>query len=74
MLLSELYEYFGTWTLLGRQLGLGASTYQVWKKQGYIPFTMQLLIENRTNGRFKACEAQGKPVTPKGLDAISKPE
>lgn len=71
MLLNELYEYYGTWTHLGRQLELGNSTYQVWRKQGYIPFTAQLLIENKTKGLFKACEAQGKPPNPKKITSIS---
>lgn len=71
MLLKELYEYFGTWTQLVRELDLGNSTYQVWRKQGYIPFASQLLIENKTNGLFKACEAQGKPPNPKRGRIIS---
>lgn len=71
MLLNELYEYYGTWTHLVRELGLGNSTYQVWRKQGYIPFTMQLLIENRTKGLFKACEDHGKPRASKKKSPIS---
>jgi hypothetical protein len=74
MLLTELYDYYGTWTLLGRELGLGNSTYQVWRRQGYIPFTAQLLIENKTKGLFKACEAQGKPPEPKRAAIISRRE
>ena len=62
MLLNELYEYYGTWTKLVRELNLGNSTYQIWRKQGYIPFKTQLLIENKTKGRFKACENHGKPI------------
>ena len=71
MLLNELYEHYGTWTHLGRQLGLGNSTYQVWRKQGYIPFTAQLLIENKTKGLFKASEAHGKPEALKKSETIS---
>lgn len=62
MLLTELYEHYGTWTHLVRDLGLGNSTYQIWRKQGYIPFKTQLFIENKTKGRFKAREEHGKPV------------
>jgi len=65
MLIEELYDYYGTWTNMVRTLNLGNSTYQIWKKQGYIPFTAQLLIENRTKGFFKACESHGKPVVKK---------
>lgn len=71
MLLEELHEYFGTWTQLMRELELGNSTYQVWRKQGYIPFKAQLLIENRTKGLFKACELQGKPPSSKKGRTIS---
>ena len=71
MLLNELYEYYGTWTHLVRELNLGNNTYQVWRKQGYIPFTAQLLIENKTGGLFKANEAHGKPMKKRGENVIS---
>lgn len=76
MLLSELHAYYGTWTLLARELELGNSTYQTWRKQGYIPFKAQLLIENKTKGLFKACEEQGKPVVSKigGTLSVKKQE
>lgn len=61
MLLNQLYEHYGTWTKLVRELDLGNSTYQVWRNQGYIPFKSQLLIENKTKGHFKANELHGKP-------------
>jgi len=62
MLLSELYEYYGTWTRVVRELDLGSSTYQLWRKQGFIPFKAQLLIEYKTNGRFKAKESHAKEL------------
>ena len=62
MLLSELYEHYGTWTRLVRDLNLGNSTYQIWRKQGYIPFAAQCVIEKKTKGLFKACEKHGKPT------------
>jgi hypothetical protein len=75
MLLSDLYEHYGTWTQLVRELKLGNSTYQVWRKQGYIPFKAQLLIENQTNGLFKASEEHGKPPKKKeGPPIISTKE
>ena len=61
MLLQELYNHFGTYTKMVRELDLGNSTYLVWRKQGYIPFKAQLLIERQTDGLFKACESHGKP-------------
>lgn len=71
MLLGELYEHYGTWTHLVRELKLGNSTYQVWRKQGYIPFKAQLLIENQTNGLFKALESHGKPPKMRAAKMIS---
>lgn len=61
MLLDELYKHYGNWTRLARALSLGNSTYQVWRKKGYIPFKSQLLIERQTNGLFKAEERHGTP-------------
>ncbi len=71
MLLSELYEHYGTWSELCRELRLGNSTYQIWRRKGYIPFRAQLLIENRTQGLFKACESHGEPPKIRGKRAAS---
>lgn len=71
MVLNELYEYFGTWTNLMRELNLGNSTYQTWRRNGYIPFKAQLLIEKQTKGLFKAREEHGRPVVRKGLKYAS---
>lgn len=62
MLLEELYRHYGTWTNLVRSLNIGSTTYQVWRKRGFIPFRTQLLIENKTKGRFKADELHAQPV------------
>jgi hypothetical protein len=61
MLLGELYEHYGTWTKMVRELDLGNSTYQIWRKKGYIPFRSQLLIERKTKRLFKAVEEHGRP-------------
>ncbi|HHF7341016.1 TPA: hypothetical protein ACTTVN_000630 [Legionella anisa] len=61
MLLSELYEHYGTWTKLSRELGLGNSTYSVWRKQGYIPWKAQCVIENITNRKFIASKEHAEP-------------
>ena len=71
MLLSELYEHYGTWTQLVRELNLGNSTYQIWRKKGYIPFKAQLLIENKTKGFFKAYEEHGEPPVKRGVRSPS---
>lgn len=74
MLLSELYEYYGSWTRLVRDLNIAHSSYQVWRRQGYIPFKAQLFIEHQTNSFFKACEAHGKPEVKEGKGACFHPE
>ncbi|CEG60997.1 hypothetical protein [Legionella micdadei] len=61
MLLDELYAYYKSWTALTRDLKFGFNTYQGWRKKGYIPYATQLLIEKKTNGRFKANERHAKP-------------
>jgi hypothetical protein len=61
MLLSELYEHYGSWTQLTKELDLGLSTYTRWLKKGYIPYTSQLVIEKKTNNLFKADQKHGRP-------------
>jgi len=60
MLLQELYDHYGTWTKLSRDLGFGSSTYQIWRKKGCIPYPSQLVIEKKTKGIFKADEEHAK--------------
>lgn len=60
--MQELYEHYGSWAEMGRELRLGNSTYQTWKKKGYIPYTTQLVIEKKTGGLFMASEQHGKPA------------
>lgn len=54
MKLEELKEYYGTFTKMNRELNIGSSTYQTWRKNGCIPFATQCLIEKKTNRKFKA--------------------
>lgn len=64
MKLGDLYAYYGcNWTQLCRELDIGNSTYQAWRNKGYIPFKTQLLIENQTNGLFKASREDAEPRT-----------
>jgi hypothetical protein len=62
MLIEELYEHFGSWARLGRDLDLGSTTYQNWRKNGYIPYTTQLIIEKKTNSKFLADKNHGRKV------------
>lgn len=56
MLLQELYEHYGNWAKMCRQLDFGSNVYQSWRKNGGIPYKTQLLIEKKTNGKFLADE------------------
>lgn len=61
MRLNQLKNYYGTYTRLARELGIGNNTYQLWRKKGCIPYPMQLVIEKKTNGLFLASEEDAKP-------------
>lgn len=37
-----------------RQLGFAPNTYLGWKKKGFVPYLTQLIIEKKTDSRFKA--------------------
>lgn len=60
MLLQELYDYYGSWTEIGRKLELGNCTYQVWRKKGYIPYPTQLVIEKKNKRSFYGCRGTRK--------------
>lgn len=61
MLIDELREYYGTWADMTRKLELGNTTYLGWRRKGYIPWTTQLVIEKKTNKKFKADMEHAKP-------------
>lgn len=63
MLLQELYDYYGSWTNIGRKLDMGHSNYSAWRRKGYIPYTTQCVIEKKTKGLFKAQEEHGKAIS-----------
>lgn len=62
MLLEELHEFYGTWADMTRKLELSPTTYLGWRKKGYIPWETQLVIEEKTNRKFKAHKNHAKPV------------
>lgn len=70
MTFEELKKYYGTAVEMTRALGIGINAPQYWKKHGYIPYSAQLLIEKKTNGRFTAQEQHGKPVTKPGAKNV----
>lgn len=61
MLLDEVYEYYGTWTKLTKEVDIGYSSHRAWMKKGYIPFKMQLLIQHKTKGALQASEEHCQP-------------
>lgn len=66
MLLDELYKYYGeSWTKLTRNLDISNNTYQIWRKQGFIPYKTQCFIEVKTKGRFQANKAHGEEIKDK---------
>lgn len=56
MTLEEAHAFFGSWSKMARFLDIGMSTYQYWRKIGYIPYVRQLHIEKKTNGHLMARE------------------
>lgn len=61
MLPKDVLDYYGTWSRLIREVGLGLSTYQGWLKKGYIPYRSQLLIEKSTKTKLLANVEHGRP-------------
>jgi hypothetical protein len=57
MLLEQLKANYGTYDRMNKALDLAPTTYLNWKKRGGIPFKTQLLISEKTKGKFKALRA-----------------
>ncbi len=62
MQLNELYDYYGSWAVMARKLELGNTTYLRWRNKGYIPYSTQCVIEQKTGRKFKADLNHGRPV------------
>lgn len=55
MTLKEIYEHYGkNWAEVARELKIGSTTLQKWRKRGYIPIRSQMVLDKRTNSLFKA--------------------
>ena len=55
MTIEELYNHFGqTDVNVCRELKIGSTTLQTWRRKGFIPIGYQMKIEERTDGLFKA--------------------
>lgn len=54
MTYDEIKEYFGTSYRFQEKTGFSHANYYAWRKQGYVPIKMQLLLEDYTQGFLKA--------------------
>lgn len=60
MTIEQLYKHYKTWTAVALALGVQQSNVLYWRKRGYIPYSTQLVIQERTKGLFKADEKHAK--------------
>lgn len=55
MTIIEIYEYYGeNWAEVARELKIGSTTLQKWRKREFIPIRSQMVLEKRSDGLFKA--------------------
>lgn len=54
MTLDEMKDKWGTWMAVSLELKVSQSAVTYWRKRGSIPYTTQLLIQDKTKGLFKA--------------------
>ena len=62
MRLEELKKHYKTWASMARKLELGSSTYLGWRRQGFIPYDTQCVIEVKSNRLFLADRADEVPL------------
>jgi len=63
MRIEELKKHYKTWTNLAHKLEIGMNNHQYWRKIGYIPYPAQCVIQEKTNGLFKASMDDANPST-----------
>lgn len=62
MTLEDLYNHYKCrWSHVAIGLKVTESTIKYWRKKGYIPYTAQLVIQEKTDGLFKADIKHGNP-------------
>lgn len=54
MTLDELKDKWGTWMAVANELKMSPSGLTYWRKRGSIPYESQLVIQDKTDGLFKA--------------------
>jgi len=53
MTLEEVYNYFGSWYQVIKQVGFSDGTPRLWTKRGFIPEGSQLRIQFYTDSKLK---------------------
>ncbi len=54
MTLDEMKDKWKTWLAVSLELKVSQSAVTYWRKRGSIPYPTQLLIQDKTEGLFKA--------------------
>lgn len=54
MKIEDLKKEFVTWLAVANELKISQSGVSYWRRRGSIPYRTQLLIQDKTEGRFKA--------------------
>jgi len=63
MTLDELKKHWKTWMAVSFELKVSQSAVSYWRQRGSIPYTSQLLIQDKTNGLFKAKKEDDNQIT-----------
>jgi hypothetical protein len=67
MRLEDFRDLYGSYARTSRELGMGSSSYLMWQRQGYIPISTQIKIEQMTNGKLQANLGDVEPYLSKGI-------
>jgi len=54
MTLQDLKDKWKTWMAVANELKMSQSGVTYWRKRGSIPYNSQLIIQDKTEGLFKA--------------------
>jgi predicted site-specific integrase-resolvase len=54
MMIEEAIKFYGNGNKLCNELGIKRQNVTAWKKRGYIPYKLQIRIQELTNGKLKA--------------------
>ena len=54
MMIEEAIKFYGNGNKLCNELGIKRQNVTAWKKRGYIPYKLQIRIQELTKGQLKA--------------------